>query len=321
MNGTTAQFSGWGFQRTSMYAVRGYQAFAWHSVNADLTATPIRGAWEDHQEQLCLPNPPYTCNTVGRVARAHTIGSGAPVVESSGSFLPTGPINPADGTGQVGFFNGQTYVRTPNISHNLSLTPARVAPGPVRWNVVDAPVVSAGAASMGVASYTCSSYGFRTVQYNCFPVWSIAISDASPSASWVRTSTGLENLSFVTADNGCTLLSYPSASSGRRIARIDDNNSRVPCPGPGVCLYSLTTTSLTSPTADFVLGRGGGNTLLGAGTTASGVQLYRTEDCGGTWTPVGDAVPGAAQPKPALIGTRPGLFYVDAARALRVHVP
>jgi hypothetical protein len=125
---------------------------------------------------------------------------------------------------------------------------------------------------------------------------------------------------MATAEDGCTLMSYPSVASGRQVANIIDNNSRAPC-GPWYCLYVLDVTTTSAPTNDFVVGKGAGNTLLGVGTRGGGAQLYQTTDCGATWTPVGAPVAGAQEFKPVLLGVQPGFFYVDSGRTLRLHVP
>jgi hypothetical protein len=322
MNGRNGQFVSWDFAPTDQYSVAGYQAYAWRTVNADLTATPIRGAWQDGTERSlpCLPS----CTPRRMTRRAYAIGSVTPTVDLFGNLLPSPPLNPGDGTAALGFFNNQNYTRAPDVTHGLGLEPARVAPGSVRWNVAANPTLNAPAntsASIWVSSYRCATYGVFPPRYNCFPVTSQVVSDASVSATWARNSSSRENLSLATAEDGCTLLSYPSVSAGRRIARIIDNNSRVPCAPGYVCPVALETTFLPAPTADFVVGRGPGTTLLGVGTAGGGAQLYQTSDCGNTWTPVGAAVSGAAEAKPAVVGTRPAFFYVDASRTLRVFVP
>ena len=320
MAGATGAFSAWSFAPTAQASVRGYQAYAWRTVNADLTATPIRGAWEDGTETVCAP----TCNTQTRTRRAYAIGAVAPTVELFGNLVPSPAISGADGTGAIGFFNGETYTRSPSVSFSLGLTPARVAPGSVRWNIAAAPALlppTNTAAEVWVSSYTCTGVvSFPILQYYCFPVASQVVNDAAPSASWAKIGSAAENMSLATAENGCTLLSYPSVSSGRRVVRINDTNSRAPCPGPGVCLYALSTTPVSAPTSDFVVGKGAGNALLGVGTVGGWVQLYQTTDCG-TWTPVGAPLSGAIEAKPTLVGAKPGFFYLDAARTLRVHVP
>jgi hypothetical protein len=317
MSAATGTFSSWGFASSSQLSITGYQAFAWRSVNADLSATPVRGVWQDSTESCAAP-----CSAVARTRRAWAVGTSALMEDGSGTLVPTAPLSSADGSGPVGFINGQTYTRSPAVSHPLQVTPARVAPGSVRWNVAGRPTALPPAntsAEIWVSSYLCATYGIFNQFSNCFPVAGQAVSDVATSAWWSRLGATGETLSIATSDNGCTLLSYPSVSMGRRLARIADTNSRAPC--GGTCLYFLSTTTLTAPTSDFVVGRGPGTTLLGVGTVAGGAQLYQSSDCGSTWPPVGSPLPSVTDFKPVLIGTKPGFFYLDAARALRVHVP
>jgi hypothetical protein len=319
MNGATGTFSPWSFQLTNRYSIQGAQAYAWRTVNPDLTAAPTRGVWVSSKEQSCFPSPPYTCFLLGRNDRAY-VAAGQPLVSEMGDgLIPSPPLASADGTGTVGLLNGSTYLRDPNVSHNLDLTPARVAPGSARWNVASAPALVPPAntsTSISVSSYKCTR---KFPFWNCFPiVWQV-VSNATTTASWVRLPNGTpESISMATAEDGCTLMSYPSVASGRQVANIIDNNSREPCTG---CLYVINVTTTSAPTNDFVVGKGAGNTLLGVGTSSGGAQLYQTTDCGTTWTPVGAPVAGAQEFKPVLLGVQPGFFYVDSGRTLRLHVP
>ncbi|MEW5741090.1 MAG: Ig-like domain-containing protein [Myxococcota bacterium] len=323
LNPVSGVFQPWQFSLSDRYSVLEYQAHAWRTVNADLTASPTRGVTVKAQEQTCLGSPPV-CTTLARYYRAY-VASGQPYVSEAGEgLIASPPISTGDGTAPVGFVNGQTYVRNPGVSHNLGLLPARVAPGSARWNVATAPALIPPAnTSTGIwfSSHQCTAVGVFAPTWYCFPVASEVVSDAAPSAWWHRTSsTATPTLSFATAENGCTLMSYPSVASGRRIARVVDNNSRAPC-GPFACLYLLNTTYLSAPTSDFVIGKGAGNTLLGVGTAGGAAQLYQTTDCGNTWTPIGAPLTGATDFKPTLLGTSPGFFYLDSSRTLRLHVP
>lgn len=169
-----------------------------------------------------------------------------------------------------------------------------------------------------MASFRCTRAGF-------FSPWICddrlgSVMDASTTAAWFKSGGGtLGNLSFATAEGGCTLLSYPSSSGTRKVANFVDTIDRH-CAWPTLCPVGLQVTTSSAPTVDFVIGKGAGTTLLGVGTSGGGAQLFQTTNCG-TWTSVGSPVPGATEFKPALVGTKPGFFYLDPTRTLRVYVP
>lgn len=308
MDGATATFSSWGFSRTQQHSILGFQAFAWSSVNADLTSTPIRGLWH-YGSAICTPS----CSPTLSTNRAWTIGSIPMFIQQGGTLVPSGSLGPADGTGVVGFITGTTYYRDP-FAHTLGVNAAVVAPGGARWNAAS----TASGGSVQVSSHRCTTT-FGGNSY-CFPVTDTVVTDASSTASWLRIPSGPQTMSMATADNGCTLLAYPSTPGGaRRVASISDPHSRAPC--SGVCLYPLTTSTATAPTLDFIVGRGAGGAILGVGSVVGGKQLFQTSNCGGSWSTIGAPLSVALEARPAMIGTQPGFFYVDATRTLRAHVP
>lgn len=307
-SGTFIEF----WQDTNSYVVvYDYHAFAWTNVQADLSAVPSRGYYVQSRLGPTLVDD----------IRWKESGNSYSSTVGWKRLIATPAISPADGTGTTGLVDSVRYTRAPSTSVNLGNQPSRLAVSAGRWNVAE----KIGG-TIRVSSYRCTSQiVFPNISYYCGLVTSDVVADADSSTAigWARNGAGVdERLSMATAENGCTMLSYPSASGVMKVASIADNVSRAPC--SGLCQQSLSTSIASAPSDNFAVGKGPGNVLLGTGFQGGQIQLYQSADCS-TWQPVGAPLAyGSALPraKPAQVGNRRGFFYVDATTgALRVYIP
>lgn len=274
-------------------------AYAWSSVNADLSARRVAAAMTLH---------------LGPIAehRVWTRFDDATATSDLGmvGLIPTAAFAAEGILGEVGYLrissNVVSYTRV-GMSSELGIgigSPTALGYGDRRWELVEV-----RNQTFKRRSYGCVRY-FANQPPSC---------EFTAIAQWTDVAS-TDNTSYAMTD-ACSVVIY-DANTGSRVMRVEPYapNCLGTCPAGASTPYPLA--SELRVAAD----RRAANSFVGAQRTVGGVQVMRlplSSACAGSWANVGAAVPvpAGASFEPVSLGGKPALLYVDSGNVLKLVTP